>query len=434
MCNEDMVLFNRQPSLHRLSIMAHRARVLSGAHAPLQRVRLRAVQRRLRRRRDEPAPAADRGGARRGAAACSACTPTWSRRATARRGRRGDAGLPHRRATCSRARTVFLTRDQFARIVAYMGDAATRPSSCRRPPSSSPSSSGRASRSSRVLLPTPTASRSCAQPRGPQQAVQPVAEARPDAAPHVPRRRLRLLPALGAALRRAGQVHRWAAGTRTPSSRSLLRDNGAAAAARWRWRGWPSSPRASSRDHGFSIGVQDVQPTPRLDRGEGEAARAGLPSAATPRSPSSSAAQLDARAGLHGSSRRSRASINGDALQHPRPTRARSASTELHRLNAPLTMATCGSKGSFVNISQMIACVGQQTVGGKRTPNGFVHRALPHFPRHSRAPARQGLRRQLLLHGPLADRVLLPHDGRPRGPRRHRRQDRRDRLHGSAAS
>ena len=60
---------------------------------------------------------------------------------------------------------------------------------------------------------------------------------------------------------------------------------------------------------------------------------------------------------------------------------------ELHHLNAPLTMARCGSKGSFINISQMIACVGQQSVGGKRMPNGFVHRALPHFPRHSLEPA-----------------------------------------------
>lgn len=35
--------------------------------------------------------------------------------------------------------------------------------------------------------------------------------------------------------------------------------------------------------------------------------------------------------------------------------------------------------GSFINISQMIACVGQQAISGKRTPNGFEDRALPHF-------------------------------------------------------
>ena len=35
-------------------------------------------------------------------------------------------------------------------------------------------------------------------------------------------------------------------------------------------------------------------------------------------------------------------------------------------LNSPLIMASCGSKGSTINISQMIACVGQQAVGGER--------------------------------------------------------------------
>ena len=63
---------------------------------------------------------------------------------------------------------------------------------------------------------------------------------------------------------------------------------------------------------------------------------------------------------------------------------------ELHRLNAPLVMATCGSKGSFINISQMVACVGQQSVNGKRMPNGFVHRSLPHFPKRSREPSAKG--------------------------------------------
>lgn len=35
--------------------------------------------------------------------------------------------------------------------------------------------------------------------------------------------------------------------------------------------------------------------------------------------------------------------------------------------------------GSFINISQMIACVGQQALNGKRVPNGFEDRSLPHF-------------------------------------------------------
>ena len=45
--------------------------------------------------------------------------------------------------------------------------------------------------------------------------------------------------------------------------------------------------------------------------------------------------------------------------------------TALHKSNAPLVMALCGSKGSFINISQMIACVGQQAISGHRVPDGF---------------------------------------------------------------
>lgn len=58
--------------------------------------------------------------------------------------------------------------------------------------------------------------------------------------------------------------------------------------------------------------------------------------------------------------------------------------------NSPLIMASCGSKGSTINISQMIACVGQQAVGGERIQNGFVERTLPHFKRGARAPASKG--------------------------------------------
>ena len=53
--------------------------------------------------------------------------------------------------------------------------------------------------------------------------------------------------------------------------------------------------------------------------------------------------------------------------------------SELDRYNSPLIMAICGSKGSKINISQMVACVGQQVVNGTRIPDGFVHRTLPHF-------------------------------------------------------
>ena len=42
-------------------------------------------------------------------------------------------------------------------------------------------------------------------------------------------------------------------------------------------------------------------------------------------------------------------------------------------------MINSGSKGKSINISQMIACLGQQNVDGKRIPYGFPGRTLPHY-------------------------------------------------------
>lgn len=62
----------------------------------------------------------------------------------------------------------------------------------------------------------------------------------------------------------------------------------------------------------------------------------------------------------------------------------------LREHNSCLIMSLCGSKGSPINIAQMVACVGQQTVNGTRTPNGFTHRSLPHFPRGDKTPQAKG--------------------------------------------
>lgn len=58
----------------------------------------------------------------------------------------------------------------------------------------------------------------------------------------------------------------------------------------------------------------------------------------------------------------------------------------LHYHNSPLIMSLCGSKGSPINIAQMVACVGQQSVNGARCPNGFPGRSLPHFPKGDKTP------------------------------------------------
>ena len=62
----------------------------------------------------------------------------------------------------------------------------------------------------------------------------------------------------------------------------------------------------------------------------------------------------------------------------------------LPRSNTALKMAICGSKGSDINLSQMIGCVGQQTVSGNRTPNGFTNRSLPHFEPYSKYASSKG--------------------------------------------
>ncbi|KAN0062318.1 DNA-directed RNA polymerase III subunit C1 (rpo31) [Thecaphora frezii] len=73
--------------------------------------------------------------------------------------------------------------------------------------------------------------------------------------------------------------------------------------------------------------------------------------------------------------------------------------TELSRHNAPLVMAVCGSKGSKINVAQMVACVGQQIIAGSRVKNGFQDRSLPHFPKKSKDPPSRGFVRNSFFSG-----------------------------------
>lgn len=49
-------------------------------------------------------------------------------------------------------------------------------------------------------------------------------------------------------------------------------------------------------------------------------------------------------------------------------------------------MVSAGSKGNAINICQIIACVGQQNVSGKRIGFGFRNRSLPHFNKDDLGP------------------------------------------------
>ena len=53
-------------------------------------------------------------------------------------------------------------------------------------------------------------------------------------------------------------------------------------------------------------------------------------------------------------------------------------------------MVKSGSKGSKVNIAQMMGCLGQQDVDGARVKYGFENRALPHFSKFDDSPEARG--------------------------------------------
>lgn len=140
-------------------------------------------------------------------------------------------------------------------------------------------------------------------------------------------------------------------------------------------------------NHGFSIGIDDVQPKDKLIKGKEETIDDGYKkcdgfieafnSGKLELLPGCDAAQtLESK--IFGT-------LNG-----LRDTTGKVCMKTLHWRNSPLIMSQCGSKGSPINICQMVACVGQQSVGGCRATNGFIDRNLPHFPKHANTPDAKG--------------------------------------------
>ncbi|XP_015874201.3 DNA-directed RNA polymerase III subunit 1 isoform X1 [Ziziphus jujuba] len=140
-------------------------------------------------------------------------------------------------------------------------------------------------------------------------------------------------------------------------------------------------------NHGFSIGIDDVQPSKRLHDQKQELILEGYGKCdekinlynegSLPPEPGCNAAQtLEAKI--------------SQILNGIRDATGKLCMQELHWRNSPLIMSQCGSKGSPINISQMIACVGQQSVGGRRAPDGFIDRSLPHFHRNQKTPGAKG--------------------------------------------
>jgi len=67
--------------------------------------------------------------------------------------------------------------------------------------------------------------------------------------------------------------------------------------------------------------------------------------------------------------------------------------------NRFVIMVNAGSKGSNINISQMITCLAQQNVDGKRIPYGFDSRTLPHFSKYDDSTEARGFVESSFIQG-----------------------------------
>lgn len=75
------------------------------------------------------------------------------------------------------------------------------------------------------------------------------------------------------------------------------------------------------------------------------------------------------------------------------------ARNSLEKDNRFVIMVSAGSKGSNINISQMISCLGQQNVDGKRIPYGFQDRTLPHYNKFDDTPEARGFIESSFIQG-----------------------------------
>ena len=67
--------------------------------------------------------------------------------------------------------------------------------------------------------------------------------------------------------------------------------------------------------------------------------------------------------------------------------------------NRLVSMVRAGSKGSLINISQMLACVGQQAPEGRRIPLGFNDRTLPHYKKYDDGAEARGFVESSFIKG-----------------------------------
>jgi DNA-directed RNA polymerase beta' subunit len=79
----------------------------------------------------------------------------------------------------------------------------------------------------------------------------------------------------------------------------------------------------------------------------------------------------------------------------------------LSKTNRFVMIVDSGSKGTPINISQMISCLGQTNVDGKRIPYGFEGRTLPHFSKYDDSPGARGFIENSYISGLTAPELFF---------------------------
>ena len=67
--------------------------------------------------------------------------------------------------------------------------------------------------------------------------------------------------------------------------------------------------------------------------------------------------------------------------------------------NRLLAMVRSGSKGEPLNVAQMMACLGQTAIEGKRVPYGFTDRTLPHYKKYDDSAESRGFIESSFIRG-----------------------------------
>ena len=168
---------------------------------------------------------------------------------------------------------------------------------------------------------------------------------------------------------------------------ALCRDHSSDRAATFMNRLAKLASRYLGGHRGFSIGLDDVTPSKELTSFKGKLMSEAF-TEATRRIEAFKTGKLELRPGCD-AAQSLETELTG-LLGRVREHAGSKLMGDLPRSNSPRIMAECGSKGSALNVSQMIACLGQQAVDGKRIQNGFVRRTLPHFQVDSLDPAARG--------------------------------------------